>query len=103
MDGDLLSALFAERKSILELAVEIGDLARVATARESLAMQRELERCMASGAIGLSTGLAYPTARAASTEEVVGLAKVAASAGGIYTTHLRDEFDHILDALDGAL
>ena len=80
----------------------VGDLARAATAREGLAMQKDLERCLASGAIGLSTGLAYPNALAASTREVVGLAKVAASAGGIYTTHLRNEFDHILDALDEA-
>jgi N-acyl-D-aspartate/D-glutamate deacylase len=80
----------------------VGDLARVATARESLAMQNDLERSMARGAIGLSTGLAYPNALAASTSEVVGLAKVAASAGGIYTTHLRNEFDAILDALDEA-
>jgi N-acyl-D-aspartate/D-glutamate deacylase len=57
---------------------------------------------MARGAIGLSTGLAYATALAASTGEVVGLAKVAGSAGGIYATHLRNEFDDILDALDEA-
>jgi N-acyl-D-aspartate/D-glutamate deacylase len=80
----------------------VGDLARVATARERLAMQNSLERCMAGGAIGLSTGLAYPSALAASTEEVVALAKVAAASGGIYTTHLRNEFDDILEALDEA-
>jgi len=80
----------------------VGDLARVATARESLAMQNDLERSMTSGAIGLSTGLAYPNALAADTGEVVGLAKIAASAGGLYTTHLRNEFDHVLDALDEA-
>ena len=51
----------------------VGDLARAATARERLGMQKDLERCMASGAIGLSTGLAYPNALAASTGEVVGL------------------------------
>jgi N-acyl-D-aspartate/D-glutamate deacylase len=80
----------------------VGDLGRVATARENLAMQKDLERCMAAGALGLSTGLAYPSALAADTREVVALARVAASAGGIYTTHLRNEFDHVLDALEEA-
>lgn len=80
----------------------VGELARAATARESLAMQKDLERAMGDGAIGLSTGLAYPNALAADTREVVDLAKVAASAGGIYTTHLRNEFDQVLDALEEA-
>ena len=46
---------------------------------------------MEEGAAGLSTGLAYPPAVGSSTDEVLALARVAAAAGGIYATHVRDE------------
>jgi N-acyl-D-aspartate/D-glutamate deacylase len=46
---------------------------------------------MDDGAIGLSTGLYYAPGSYSSTEEVVELAKVAASKGGRYDSHIRDE------------
>ena len=78
----------------------MDDLGRPAADSEIAAMQGQLEEGMAAGAIGFSTGLFYPPNRAAPTDEVVALAEVAARAGGIYTTHMRDEHDHVLDSLD---
>lgn len=78
----------------------VGDLQRAATSDECRLMQRDVEKAMSQGAIGLSTGLAYGNAFAATTAEVIELAKVAASHEGIYTTHMRNEFDEIIDALD---
>ena len=78
----------------------MSDLGRPANASEAAAMRRDLESAMASGAIGLSTGLAYANAMPAPTEEVIDLARVAAQHQGLYTTHLRSEFDEIIDALD---
>ena len=80
----------------------MDDLDRPATDLEISVMQERLEEGMAAGAIGFSTGLFYPPNRAASTDEVVALAEVAARAGGLYTTHMRDEHDHVLDSLDEA-
>jgi len=54
-------------------------------------MRDMLAGALAQGAFGFSTGLAYPLSRHASTSEVIALAAEAGRAGGIYTTHMRDE------------
>jgi dihydroorotase/N-acyl-D-amino-acid deacylase len=65
---------------------------------------RELVRqAMRDGAVGLSTSLQYPPAPYAETEELIALAREAATLGGIYATHLRNESDEILPALDEAI
>lgn len=88
--------------STLRLEV-MSSLDRPATRRETTAMGRLVAEAMEAGAVGLSTGLYYPTARAASTEEVIALARIVGRHGGVYTTHLRDEGDHIDEAVDEAL
>ncbi|WP_199541727.1 N-acyl-D-amino-acid deacylase family protein [Paraburkholderia kururiensis] len=77
-------------------------LDRTATAAEIDGMRAQLEEALGHGALGLSTGLAYGSAFAASTEEVLTLAEPLAAAGAVYTTHMRTEFDGILDAMDEA-
>lgn len=78
----------------------MDDLGRPATAREGAAMRDLLEEAMEAGAIGLSTGLAYKPARASSTDEVAALAEGLAAHDGLYTSHMRDEGDAILEAMD---
>ncbi len=51
---------------------------------------------MKGGALGLSTGLYYAPQSYSTTEEVIPLAKVAASFGGIYDSHLRDESSYTI-------
>ena len=75
-------------------------LDRAATANEVAAMRNQLADALAGGALGLSTGLAYASARSASTEEVLGLAEPLAAAGALYTTHMRTETEAILDAME---
>lgn len=77
-------------------------LDRVASAAEVAAMRKQLEESLASGALGLSTGLAYLSAYAATTEEVLGVAEALAVVGGIYATHMRSETIAILDAMQEA-
>lgn len=77
-------------------------LDRVATEAEIAAMRAQLVEALAGGALGLSTGLAYRAANAASTEEVLRLAQPLASAGAIYATHMRTESDAILEAMSEA-
>jgi len=62
-----------------------------------------VRRAMSDGALGLATALAYPPGTYASTRELIELAKVAGSYGGIYATHLRSEGDRLLEAIDEAL
>jgi N-acyl-D-amino-acid deacylase len=77
-------------------------LDRAATPNEIEGMRAQLEEALAHGALGLSSGLAYSSAFAAPTEEVMALAEPLAAAGALYTTHMRTEFDAILDAFDEA-
>ncbi|WP_371097763.1 N-acyl-D-amino-acid deacylase family protein [Streptomyces sanglieri] len=62
-----------------------------------------LDRALAQGAAGLSTGLIYPPGTYADTEEIVALAGVAARHGKPYVTHLRDEMSQVESALEEAL
>jgi N-acyl-D-aspartate/D-glutamate deacylase len=77
-------------------------LDRTATDSEIDAMRAQLCEALECGALGLSTGLAYMSANAASTEEVLKLAQPLASAGAVYTTHMRTEADGIRDAMEEA-
>ena len=62
-------------------------------------MRAQLIEGLECGALGLSTGLAYLSANAATTEEVIALAEPLAGACALYTTHLRSETEGILDAM----
>lgn len=77
-------------------------LDRSATEPETSAMRAQLSEALDGGALGLSSGLAYGSARAATTEEVLAVAEPLASAGALYVTHMRNEADAVLDAMDEA-
>jgi N-acyl-D-aspartate/D-glutamate deacylase len=77
-------------------------LDRPASSAEIGAMCAQLQEALNGGALGLSSGLAYLSANAASTEEVVQLAQPLAAAHAVYTTHLRSETEAILDAMSEA-
>jgi len=106
--GDYLAALDREPPA-LNAACQVGHstlrigamdrLDRPATAAEVGAMRRALETSLASGAIGLSTGLYYPPAKAAPTEEVIELGRAVHAHGAIHTTHMRDEASHLVESV----
>jgi N-acyl-D-amino-acid deacylase len=77
-------------------------LDRAATSAEIEAMRGDLQEALDAGAIGLSTGLAYASANAASTSEVEALAALLHDAGAVYTTHMRTETEGVLDAMQEA-
>ena len=80
----------------------LDDLLRTATAQEISAMRGQLRESLEDGALGLSTGLAYASAFSASTDEVQQLAEELGACGAVYTTHLRSEFEPVLEAMDEA-
>ncbi|KAF1029971.1 MAG: D-aminoacylase [Burkholderia plantarii] len=81
---------------------QMDRLDRAATLEEIAAMRVQLEEALLNGALGLSSGLAYGSAFAAPVEEVMALAEPLALAGALYTTHMRTEFDAILEAMEEA-
>jgi N-acyl-D-amino-acid deacylase len=70
---------------------------------QQAAMERLVAEAVEQGARGLSTGLFYPPGFYARTEEVIGLARVAARYGGIYASHIRSESDTLLEAVAEAI
>lgn len=88
--------------STLRLSV-MDDVGRPATPAEIEAMGVLLDQSMAAGAIGLSSGLAYAMAAKAETSELIALSKRMRPFGGFYVTHLRNEAEGLLDAVDEAL
>ena len=79
------------------------DLDRKASTRELDAMLKLYEDALGAGAAGLSSGVYYPPGSAADLEEIVPLAELTGEQQGVYTAHLRDEYDHVLEALQEAL
>src|SRR5690606_17731008 len=80
-----------------------GDGAREADATESGRMRGLLEEALEAGAFGVSTGTFYPPAAAATTREIIDVCQPLRGRAGIYATHLRDEADHIVPAMEEAL
>jgi N-acyl-D-amino-acid deacylase len=77
-------------------------LDRAATVEEIAAMRADLAEALDSGALGLSSGLAYSNANAAPTPEVAALAELLRDCNAIYATHMRNETEGILDAMQEA-
>lgn len=77
----------------------LSDLSKAATAAEIEQMQYMFSQALQDGALGMSSGLAYHNAAAAPASEVIEVAKDLAKFGGIYTSHLRNEFAEIIPAL----
>jgi N-acyl-D-amino-acid deacylase len=81
----------------------MGDADRAATPGEMARMRALVDGAMRQGAMGLSSGLIYAPASFASTKEVVELARVAASHGGGYASHIRSEGDRLVEAVNEAI
>ncbi len=63
-------------------------------------MQNLVRSAMNEGAMGVGSSLIYAPAAFAETPELIALATASAQCGGMYTSHLRNESDHVLDAVD---
>ena len=100
-------------RSAINLATYVGatqvrqyvlhDENRAPTAGELDEMRALVAQAMEDGAVGISTSLVYAPAFYAKTEELIELAKVAARYGGVYATHMRNESNSIMPAIDEAI
>ncbi len=83
--------------------VVMGRASRNPTEAEMQAMESIVDKAMRDGAVGMSTGLIYIPGTYSTTEEILRLAKVAAKYGGVYASHMRDEGDSVVAAIEEAL
>lgn len=81
----------------------VGLEKRLATETELAEMRGHVAKAMEQGAVGFSTGLIYEPGRYSNTEEVVALATECRPYSGIYATHMRNEGDKLLEAVDEAM
>lgn len=106
-------ARFERSHSAINLATYVGatqvrqyvlhDENRAPSAAELDQMRKLVAQAMEDGAVGLSTSLVYAPAFYAKTEELIELAKVASRYGGVYATHMRNESNSIMSAIDEAI
>jgi N-acyl-D-aspartate/D-glutamate deacylase len=75
------------------------EIGRPATQAEAQKMRELLAESVRAGAIGLSSGLYYKLGKAADMDEMVTITGALAETGGIYTTHMRDEHEKVIDSL----
>lgn len=66
-------------------------------------MRRELEGALKAGVWGFSSGLEYPPSSYADVDELAELCRVVAAYGGFYATHIRNEGDTLIEAVQEAL
>lgn len=81
----------------------LGPVGRAPTASELQRMQELCAEAFAQGALGLSSGLEYFPGNMAATDELVALCEVAARFDRPYVTHIRNEDDKVLAAVDEAV
>ena len=81
----------------------VGYSDRPATEAEMSAMRSLLSEQIAGGCVGLSSGLEYTPSGLANLEELVGLASVLRGTGYPYASHMRNEDDRLLAAIEEAL
>jgi len=83
--------------------MSMGMAQRAPNAQEMNHMQEMLLEGLDAGALGMSTGLFTSPGSYAQTEELVALAKTLETHHAAYFTHLRDESNGVMDALEEAI
>jgi len=81
----------------------VGDAIRDLEEVELTAMEKIIKIALKDGALGFSTGLAYSHAKLASQDELKRLVGLVAEQDKIYTTHIREEANDILQSLNEAI
>jgi N-acyl-D-amino-acid deacylase len=94
-------ATFTGQGSLRSYAVGKNDVPP--TPEQMVLMKAALEKSMKEGSFGLSSGLEYAPGSYADTQELIELCKVASANGGIYNTHMRNEDDRVVEAIEEAI
>lgn len=81
----------------------LKDQMKIADSGELAFIEKMLKQSFEDGAIGMSSGLVYTHARAASAHELIALTKIIKKYNGVYVTHVRDERAGIVDSIEEAI
>jgi N-acyl-D-amino-acid deacylase len=81
----------------------MGDGAGAPTEAQLQAMEAEVRAAMRAGVFGISSALIYSPASFQSGDDLARLAAIPGKCGGFYATHMRDESDKLLAAIDEAV
>jgi len=81
----------------------MGDAAGAPTRKQLDAMGEQVKMAMEAGAFGISSALIYAPSSFQSTSDLISLAKVAAQCDGFYATHMRDESEGVVKAIEEAI
>lgn len=81
----------------------MGDGAGAPDETQMRAMEDEVRTAMKAGAFGISSALIYSPASFQATDDLARLAAIPGKCGGFYATHMRDESDKLLAAIDEAV
>ncbi|HJS55193.1 MAG TPA: D-aminoacylase [Chitinophagaceae bacterium] len=87
--------------TVRRLAMGLNE--KPASPDEQKKMEELVALAMKDGAVGLSTGLIYLPGMYSNTDEVIGLAKVAAKYNGVYASHIRNEENGVIEAINEAI
>ena len=101
MQSSINIASLVGHNTVRRLVMGLND--KLATPAEQAKMEELVAQAMQDGAVGLSTGLIYLPGMYSNTDEVVGLAKVAAKYNGVYASHIRNEENGVLGAINEAV
>jgi N-acyl-D-amino-acid deacylase len=78
----------------------LGRANRAPTSAELGRMRELVAQAMQGGALGVASALIYQPGNYAKTDELIALAEVVAKYKGIYISHIRNEGDHEMEAID---
>ncbi|RLA15184.1 MAG: hypothetical protein DRQ59_01750 [Gammaproteobacteria bacterium] len=83
----------------------MGESLQQGASKKQIEAMREILRCaLRDGCIGVSTGLDYPPAIESTTSEIVEIASVLKEFDNrIYVSHIRNEADQVLEAIEETL
>jgi N-acyl-D-amino-acid deacylase len=84
-------------------ALVMGMEKRLPSSAELSEMRGHVAKAMEQGACGFSTGLIYEPGRYSDTDEVAALAEECRPYQGIYATHMRNEGDKLLEAVEESI
>jgi N-acyl-D-amino-acid deacylase len=91
---------FATYYGAAQARIEVmGDVDGRPTSEQVASMKAHVAEAMEAGAMGIATALIYPPDSFQTTDDLVALSEVAASYGGIYASHMRDESAALLDGI----
>jgi len=86
----------------IRLAIKGFDSSKVSR-QEMNKMKILLEQSIKEGVFGMSTGLTYPPGCYSTTDELIELGSVLKKYGLVYATHIRNESDRLMEAVEEAI